>query len=100
VVDRLKDLGFALERLRLIVNRLDNTPAIHHNDLDRVFGIPVYLRLSDASQELENACTAGKLPDKNGDFRRQIASLARKIGGLAEEIPKRKRTPLFAFGKG
>jgi Flp pilus assembly CpaE family ATPase len=98
VVDALKELGFAMDRLRLIVSEINNSPTIDHSDLDRVFGIPVDLRLSDAGHELQEAHTAGKLPDKNGGYRKQIASLARKIAGLpaAEEASKRLLPRLFA----
>jgi Flp pilus assembly CpaE family ATPase len=97
VVDALKEIAFEMDRLRLIITETGNSPTIDHNDLDRAFGIRVDLRLSDAGHELQEAHTAGKLPDKNGAYRRQIAILARRIAGLPpEEASKRLLPRLFA----
>lgn len=95
-VDGLRDMGFAMDRLRLVVRQIGDSPNIQRSDMDNLFGIAVDLRLSDAKQELQQAYSAGKLPDKAGAFRRQVAGFARKIANLPQEAPKHRLPRLFA----
>jgi hypothetical protein len=91
--------GIKRQCLRLIVNQVPNTREFHPNELNQTFGIPLYAKLRDASQELHDACTNGKLAPENGAFRGQISSLARKLAGLPEEKPKRGVYQLFSFSE-
>jgi pilus assembly protein CpaE len=93
----LRNAGFVADRLRLIVNRHANTNEVPGSELNRIFGIPVYAELPDSSQELRDACTQGKLPGENGDFRVEIARLARKMAGMPDKKPKSRVSQLLSF---
>jgi Flp pilus assembly CpaE family ATPase len=89
---------FEGDRLRLIVNQLGNTQDFRGSELDKVFGIPVYAKLSGAARELHDACVRAKLPADDSDFRRQIATLARKMGGIPPaEQHKSTISQIFSF---
>ncbi len=91
IVERLRDIGFTMDRLRLIVRNVGNAAPIQDADLDRVFGLPVDLRQIDAERELHDAYNAGTLPSPEGSLRTQIAGLSRRIAGLpVVGSPKRR----------
>jgi Flp pilus assembly CpaE family ATPase len=100
VIGALRKAGFEGDRLRLIVNQLGNTQDFRGSDLDHIFGIPVYAKLSGADQQLHDACVQGKLPAENTDFRAQISTLARKMAGLPLTInkPRNRVAQLLSFG--
>jgi Flp pilus assembly CpaE family ATPase len=96
-IDVLHKAGFEGDRLRLIVNQLSRTQKFSGNDLDRIFGVPVYGRFAAASQDLHDACVQKKLPGRNSEFRVQMANLARKVAGLQPEKPKSRVSQIFSF---
>jgi len=69
VIGALRKAGFEGDRLRLIVNQLGNTQDFRGSELDHIFGIPVFAKLSGAAQQLHDACVQGKLPAESTDFR-------------------------------
>ena len=99
VIGALRKAGFEGDRLRLIVNQLGNTQDFRGSELDHIFGIPVFAKLSGAAQQLHDACVQGKLPAESTDFREQIASVARKLAGLPilESKPKNVVSQLLSF---
>jgi pilus assembly protein CpaE len=101
VIGALRKAGFQGDRLRLIVNQLGNTQDFRGSELDHIFGIPVFAKLSGAAQQLHDACVQGKLPAESTDFREQIANVARKIAGLpgAESKPKNVVSQFLSFLK-
>jgi len=98
-IDALHKAGFEGDRLRLIVNQLSRTQKFSGNDLDRIFGVPVYGRFAAASQDLHDACVQKKLPGRNSEFRLQMAALARKVAGLQPEKPKSRVSQMFSFAE-
>jgi len=76
--------GLEPDRLRLIVNQAGSTE-YSGNDLDRLFGIPVYAKLPCAGQELDDACSRGQVLSANSEYRVRVAEVARRIAGLPEE---------------
>ena len=68
-------------------------------DLDRLFGVPVYVSFTAASQDLHDACVQKKLPSRNSEFRLQMAALARKMAGLQAEKPKSRVSQIFSFAE-
>src|SRR5712692_3118352 len=91
--------GIEPDRLRLVVNQDRNTQGLKGNELTKMLGVPVYASLPDAGQELQDACALGQLMPKTGDFRKQIASLTRKLAGLPEPKHKSKVVQFLSFGQ-
>jgi pilus assembly protein CpaE len=86
-IGALMKAGLEADRLRLIVNQVGTTQEFSGNELNRLFGVPVYAKLPGAAQELHDACTQGKLLGGNSAYRLQIAGLTRKLARLPEEMP-------------
>ena len=80
-------------RLGLIVNAFAETKPLEESEIRKLFGIQLQTRLSSSCDELERACLAGTLPDVNSRFRKEIASLARRLAGLSN--PSRQRRARF-----
>jgi pilus assembly protein CpaE len=97
-IDLLQKTGVERDRIRVIVNQLSRAQGFSGIELDRLFGVPVYARFSAAGQELHDACVQNKLPNKNGDFRIQMAGLARKMAGLPEKQRSRV-SQMFSFSE-
>jgi Flp pilus assembly CpaE family ATPase len=97
VVDEMTRAGVDRERLRLIVNQAEDTLALSGNELQMVFGIPVFGRLPRDTQELHNACVQRRLPAESSDIRKHAANLARRIVGLNEEKSGWKIPQLWSF---
>jgi len=96
-IGALRKADFDGDRLRLIVNQHDKTQAYAGNDLDRVFGIPIFAKLPDCGRELNEAIVRGKMPAENSDYREHIAVVARKIAGLPEKNARGPVSQLFSF---
>jgi pilus assembly protein CpaE len=92
----LRKMGFEGDRLKVVVNQLSNTQKMSTGDLDDLFGVPVYAKFPAAGQELHDACVQKKLLGRSGDFSMQMASMARKVAGIAEK-PKSLVSKLFSF---
>jgi MinD-like ATPase involved in chromosome partitioning or flagellar assembly len=83
------------DRLRLIVNEIEETHTLSGKQLTQIFGTQVYARLPHDSEELHESCVLRKLPREDSKIRQQIAALARKVAGLPEKKTKRALQPLF-----
>jgi Flp pilus assembly CpaE family ATPase len=99
VVDALLKAGIEEDRLRLVVNQMNNEQAPTAGELNQTFGVPVYSRLCAAREELDDACSCGKLPAEGTPFRTQIAGLARKLAGLPERKSERSLAFLFSLAR-
>jgi Flp pilus assembly CpaE family ATPase len=97
-VAALMKAGIEADRLRLVVNQEKDPGGFNGAELSRMLGIPVYARLPDAGRELAEACAQGKFLPKTGDFREQIASLARRVAALPEPKQKGKIAKFLSFG--
>jgi len=96
----LRTAGFEGDKLRLIVNQLGNSQDFRGSELDRVFGVPVYAKLSGASRDLHDASVRGKPAAEHSEFRAEIANLARKMGGIApKERRKNMISQIFSFAQ-
>jgi Flp pilus assembly CpaE family ATPase len=96
-IDGLRKAGVQGDRLRIIVNQVSSKQEISGTELDRLFGVPVYAKFSDAGQELHDACVQERLLGKNDAFRVRMASLARKVAGLQVEKPRGRVSHIFSF---
>jgi pilus assembly protein CpaE len=98
-VAALRKVGFTDERLRMIVNQTSRTQEFSGNELDQLFGLPVYAKLPGAGQELHDACVQKTLLGKKSDFRMQVATLARRVAGLPPEKARSRVAQMFSFAE-
>jgi len=87
IVQTLMNTGYARNRLRLVLNRVPQRLEVTPEEIEKMFGIPVFAVLTDEYQDLYDAYAAGKLLSE-GKLARQFHSLSMKIAGVQEE--KRK----------
>ena len=87
IVQTLMNTGYARNRLRLILNRVPQRLEVTPEEIEKMFGIPVFAVLTDEYQDLYDAYAAGHLLSE-GKLARQFHSLGMKIAGVQEE--KRK----------
>jgi Flp pilus assembly CpaE family ATPase len=99
VIDALVRAGVEGDRLRLIVNEIEETQALSGRQLNQVFGVQVHARLSRDTEELHKACVLRQLPREDSGIREQIAVLARNVAGLPEKKARRTFQPLFALAE-
>lgn len=99
VIDALVRAGVEGDRLRLIVNEIEETQALSGRQLNQVFGVQVFARLPRDTEELHQACVLRKLPREDSGIRQQIAALARNMAGLPEKKTRRTFQPLFSLAE-
>jgi pilus assembly protein CpaE len=87
IVQTLMNTGYARNRVRLILNRVPQRLEVTPEEIEKMFGIPVYAVITDEYQDLYDAYAEGRLL-KDGKLARQMHSLSMKIAGVQEE--KRK----------
>ena len=93
IVQTLMNTGYARNRLRLVLNRVPQRLEVTPEEIEKMFGIPVFAVLTDEYQDLYDAYAGGHLLTE-GKLARQFHSLSMKIAGVQEE--KRK---FRLFGK-
>jgi len=96
VIDAVVRAGVEGDRLRLIVNEIEETHSLSGKQLTQIFGAQVYARLPRDSDQLHESCVQRKLPREGSKIRQQIAALARNLAGLPEKKTKRALQPLFS----
>ncbi len=87
IVQTLMNTGYARNRLRLVLNRVPQRLEVTPEEIEKMFGIPVFAVLTDEYQDLYDAYAAGRLLSE-GRLARQFHSFSMKIAGVQEE--KRK----------
>ncbi|MFB3778293.1 MAG: CpaE family protein [Bryobacteraceae bacterium] len=90
IVRNLLDIGYAQERLRLVLNRVPKSPDVMPNELEGLLGIPVYSMLPDDYGSIYEAYAEGHLVPSNTGLGRQFARMAASIAGLQEQSGKKK----------
>jgi pilus assembly protein CpaE len=98
-IEGLRRVGLEGDRLRMIVNQFSYQHKIRGGDLDGLFGVPVYAKFSEASQELHDACVQKRRPEKTAAFGLEMVSLARKLAGLPPEKSKSRVSRIFSLPK-
>jgi pilus assembly protein CpaE len=94
IVQTLMNTGYARNRLRLILNRVPQRLEVTPEEIEKMFGIPVFAVITDEYQDLYDAYAGGHLLTE-GKLARQFYSLSMKIAGVQEE----KRSKFRFFGK-
>ncbi len=93
VIEALLKAKVEQDSIRLIVNQMENGDRFSGNDLNSIFGIPVYGILPAAREEIHKASIQRRLPPEGSNFRKEIAKIARKTAGLSEKQSKRGFVP-------
>ena len=93
IVQTLMNTGYARNRLRLVLNRVPQRMEVTPEEIEKMFGIPVFAVLTDEYQDLYDAYAEGRLVTE-GKLAKQIRSFTMKLAGIQEE--KRK---FRIFGK-
>ena len=99
VIGALVRAGVEGDRLRLIVNEIEETHSLSGTQLNQIFGAQVYARLPRASEDLHKACVLRRLPAEDSPIRREIAALARTVAGLPEKKSRRAIQPIWSFAE-
>jgi pilus assembly protein CpaE len=94
IVQRLLDVGYKQERLRLIVNRVPKRLGTRPEELPKMLGIPLYAAFPDCYPELHEAYSQGQLLPAGSVLGECMGRLARKLAGVEEPKVKRK-LPFF-----
>jgi pilus assembly protein CpaE len=96
VINAMVSAGLEGNRLRLIVNEIEETHTLSGKQLTQIFGTQVFARLPRDSEELHESCVLRRLPREDSKIREQIAALARNLAGVPEKKTKRTLQPLFS----
>ena len=87
IVQTLMNTGYARNRLRLVLNRVPQRLEVTPEEIEKMFGIPVFAVLTDEYQDLYDAYAEGRLLSE-GKLARQFHSFSMKLAGIPQE--KRK----------
>lgn len=90
IIESLLDVGYARERIGLVINRVTNQRDIEPDDVQSLLGVEISAVLADDPGSLQEAYREGKLLNSDSKLNRQIISLARKVVGMPVEQQKKK----------
>ena len=96
-VDGFVRAGMERDRLRLIVNQAEVNKSLSRSELNTIFGIPVYAKLSHDAQQLHDACAQRRLPDERSNIGKQMVELARKVAGLHQKKSRKSLAEFLPF---
>jgi pilus assembly protein CpaE len=94
ILQRLLDVGYKQERLRLIVNRVPRRLGIRPEELPKMLGIPLYAVIPECYAELHEAYSQGQLLPPRSVLGECMGRLARKLA-CAEEPKAKRKIPFF-----
>ena len=92
---RLLDSGFKRENLRLVINRMPRNPELTIDELEVVLGHPVFATVPNDYPSLHDSYAQGRLLREDAPIRRHLATVARRIAGVEDQKPAKKRFSLF-----
>jgi pilus assembly protein CpaE len=98
-VETLLAAALDADRIRLVVNHIGEKHAVSREDLQNMFGVPVYATVPSDASEVHQACIQKRLPGAQSDIRKAIAALARKMTGLPEQRKAGALTSLVSFAR-
>ncbi len=96
ILQRLLTSGYQHERVRLILNRVPNRPAVRPEEVQTMLGIRVYASFADSYSELHDAYCQGELLPPDAPLALQFRRLARKLDGAEQIRPEKRVSPLLA----
>ena len=98
-VETLLAASIDAERIRLVVNHIGGKHEVSREDLQSMFGIPVYATVPSDESEVHQACVQKRLPGAQSHIRKAIAALARKMAGMPELRKASALTSLVSFAR-
>jgi pilus assembly protein CpaE len=94
ILQKLLDVGYKQDRLRLILNRVSKHSEIKPEEIQGILGVPLLAVFPECYADLHEAYSQGQLLPSNSDMGRCMERLARKLAGV--EAPKpRLKLPFF-----
>ena len=97
-VETLLAAAVDADRIRLIVNHIGGKNEVSGEDLQNMFGVPVYASVPSDPYEVHQACVQKRLPGLQSNFRKAVSVLARKMTGVPEQR-KSALTSLVSFAR-
>ncbi|MBI4908514.1 MAG: hypothetical protein HY820_33150 [Acidobacteria bacterium] len=92
IIAALRDLGYAQQRLRLVLNRMPRRTDITVTELESMLGQSVYAVVPEDQEALADAYADKKLAASDSSFGRAIARLGDRISGVQ---PKKRKGRFF-----
>jgi pilus assembly protein CpaE len=99
VLTKLRDLGFADARVRLVLNRTSKSALVSGADIEKALGHPVFWTLGDYSREMGDAYAEGRFLDEGLALRKQMARLVAKALGVEQKAAGRGMWGLFKLAR-
>jgi pilus assembly protein CpaE len=94
ILQKLLDVGYKQDRLRLILNRVPKRSDLKPEEIQEMLGVPVFAVFPECYAELHESYSEGHLLPPNSEMGRCTERLARKLAGV--EAPKpRLKLPFF-----
>ncbi len=85
IVQRLFQLNYPKEKLKLLVSRAQQDRASSADELKSAIGLPLEAVFPSDSVEIANALASGRLVAPNSDFGKRIAQLSARLSGRTVE---------------
>jgi len=97
IVQKLMQLNYPKERLKLVVSRVQKGQAVSADQLRSMMGLPVEGIFPNDSLEIANAHASGRLMAPTSDFGRRIAQLSARMSGRTAEETEAKPSRFSMF---
>ena len=95
IVQRLIQLDYPKDKLKVLVSRVQKGQIVYPDDLKSMIGVPVEAVFPSDSQEIAEAHASGRLMAPQSDFGRRIARLSARLTGKTVEETKPSRFSMF-----
>lgn len=99
VAQRLRELGFSENRLRLILNRAPKQADFTSAEIEKLLGLPIYRRLPNSYPELYEAYAEGRLVSPETQLGKSVSGLVADITGTKKEEKAARSFSLFGAKK-
>ncbi len=97
MTQRLVQLGYPKEKLKLLVSRVEKGQAVSTADLKNMLGLPVEAVFPSDRTEIEEAHASGRLIAPKSEFGKRIAQIAAKLNGKTSADTRPPRFSMFGM---
>jgi pilus assembly protein CpaE len=98
-VETLLAAAIDADRIRLVVNHIGGKHEVSREDVQSMFGVPVYATVPSDPSEVHQACIQKRLPASQSNIRKAVAALARKMTGMPDQRKTSALTSLVSFAR-
>ena len=95
ITQKLVQLGYPKEKLKVLVNRVQKDQQVSMVELKNMIGLPVEAVFPSDSAEIAEAHASGRLMAPKSDFGKRIAQFSAKLTGKPVEETKPSRFSMF-----